>query len=167
MRVNEPEFRLALTPTGTADPLMQAALASVQNENPSALRLFVINTQSEYVQNETASTVKFVWNEQKTMSFDTDADLQAIADEAPNKVSGLQVASVEITIAPNRMAFGVVESEIKTKNATGGDITLRQKQIFFNSKSGVMEITLTTANDLRETVIPIFDAMMDTVQVTN
>ena len=161
VRVKEQEFVEALTFTETADPLVQGALSSVENEDPGVLRLFAVDVQEDTVQGEPVTTIKFIWDEKQNIAFSSDKDLQALADELPKTVDGLEVTSVDIVITPAKMQFGVIESETTLSDG----VMLIQKRVFFKAKNGTMSIVLTTGENSKEDVIPAFDAIMDTAKL--
>ena len=160
-RINQPEFFDALTLAELSDPLIYEALAKVQNEDPRVLRLFAVDTQDETVQDEPVTTIKFIWNEKKDVSFNSIQDLQALADELTKTEQGLEVTAIDIVTSLTHTQFGVIESE--TKGSAG--VLIIQKRVFFKVKIGSIYALLTTGQSLKENIIPAFDAMMDTVKL--
>jgi hypothetical protein len=161
-RVNEQEFFDALTVAELSDPFVYEALTKVRDENPGVLRLFAVDTQDETAQGEPVTTIKFIWNEKKDISFNSVQDLQAIADELTKTVQGLEVTAMDILVTPTGMQFGVIESEIKSS----GGIMTYEKRVYFKVKNGVVYAWLTTGASLKETIIPAFDAVMDTTKLS-
>jgi len=101
------------------------------------------------------------------MSFDSIEDLQAIAEELPNAPTAFKfdVTTVQTIIAPNGIQFGMIEARSSFTNASGGEVGIYQKQVFFKAKTGIQSIILTTVDGLRETTLPAFDAMLETISL--
>jgi hypothetical protein len=59
----------------------------------------------------------------------------------------------------------VIEARSSFTNAVGIDAVIYQKQVFFNVPVGTQSITLTTVADLKDTLLPAFDAMLETVEI--
>jgi hypothetical protein len=160
VRVNEQEYLSALKSPEAADPLIQSALLGIEKEDPLTFRLFAVDLREGHIKDETVTTLQFVWDEKGKMAFNSDEDIQAAADNLTKTVAGLEVTAVDMLFTPAKMQFGVIESETQSLAAA----TLRQKRVFFNASNGLVTVTLTTVEDLTETVIPAFDAIMDTIK---
>ncbi len=98
MRVNEQEYLDAFSLEEAANANIQQSLLSVQDEDPNVFRLLAVDMQAEHIQNEFVTDMRFVLDEQKTISLSSDADLQAIAQEIPAsaEVFRFEVTSVKI-----------------------------------------------------------------------
>ena len=167
VRINEQEYLDAFWLEETANTHIQQSLLNVQAEDPNVLRLLAIDTQAAHIQNEFVTDMRFVLDEQKTISLNSDADLQAIAAEisASAAVFRFEVTSVKIVTSASGTQFGVIEAKSSFTNTTGAEVSIYQKQVFFNVKVGTQSISLTTVSDLKETLLPAFDAMLETVKI--
>ena len=167
VRVNEKEYLEAFSLAEAANTHVQQALLGVQNEDPNILRLFALDTKPEHIQNEFVSDVRFVLDAGKVISLNSDADLQTIANKIPTSatVFRFEVTSIRILTSAAGIQFGVIEAESSFTNMTGMDVPLYQKQVYFNTRGGLQSITLTTLGDLKPTLLPIFDAMLDTIKL--
>lgn len=161
VRINEQEYFDALKLPETSDPALQSALAWVKNGDPVKLRLFVLDMHREHIKDENITSIQFIWDDKQVINFNSEAEIQAVADELAKQVTGLKVTSVEVMITHTRMQFGVIESETKSISTA----TLRQKRVFFKTGSGTVTALLTTVKELTAEVIPAFDALMDTVSL--
>jgi hypothetical protein len=168
VRINEQEYLDAFWLKETANTHIQQSLLNVQAEDPNVLRLLAIGTQAEHIQNEFVTDMRFVLDEQKTISLNSDADLQAIAEKIPASatVFRFEVTSVKIVTSASGMQFGVIEAKSSFTNTTGAEVSVYQKQVFFNVKVGTQSIILTTVSDLKETLLPAFDAMLETIDLS-
>ncbi|MDD2922305.1 MAG: hypothetical protein PHQ36_08465 [Anaerolineales bacterium] len=163
VRVNQQEFFDALTLTELSDPLVHEALTKVRDEDPNILRLFAADIKNETLQGEPVASIQLIWDEKKIISFASDADMQSLADELTKTTSGLEITAMDILLAPNKMQFGAIESE-----TTGSDGAMTiQKRVFFNAQNGSVQALLTIGKSLKETALPAFDTIIDTVSLLN
>lgn len=167
MRVNEKEYPSAFLLAEAANINVQQALLGVQNEDPNVLRLFVLDTQAGHIQNEFVTDMRFVLDGNKNISLGSDVDLQAIAAKvsASAEVFRFEVTSVKLFTSVSKTQFGVIEARSSFMNAAGAEVGIYQKRVFFNVKNGTQSIVLTTLSDLKDTLLPTFDAMLETVKV--
>lgn len=165
VRVNEQEYNDALTLAEAADPNIQETLLGIKTQDPNTFRLLAIDTQDGHVQSGFVTDIHFIWDEQTT--FDSIEDLQAIAEELPNAPTAFkfEVTTVQTIIAPNGIQFGMIEARSSFTNASGDEVSIYQKQVFFKAKNGIQSIVLTTVDGLKETSLPAFDAMLETINL--
>lgn len=165
VRINEKEYYDAWTLPETADAHIQTSLMSIKEQEPATFRLLVLDTQEGHIKNEIVTNINFIWDPQTVLSFDTEVDLQAFADELPSLTDGLTVSSVEIIIPPSGVPYGVIKSKVGGFNASGAQVNLYQKMALFNLKTGTLVITFATEDGFTETTLPVFDAMLGTIVV--
>jgi hypothetical protein len=167
VRVNEQEYLLAFSLPETANTHVQQSLLSVQNEDPNVFRLLALDTQAGHIQNEFVTDMRFVLDEKKNISLNSDADLQAIASKisASAEVFRFEVTSVKVVTSVSGKQFGVIEAKSSFANAAGAEVTIYQKQVFFNVNAGTQSIIFTTVTDLKNTLLPVFDAMLETIKI--
>ena len=166
VRINEKEYRDAFSLGEAANTNIQQTLLGVQKEDPNVLRLLAIDTQAGHIQNDFVTDIRFILDESKNISLSSDSDLQAIAKQIPISatVFRFEVTSVKIITSANGTQFGVIEAKSSFTSATGADVTIYQKQVFFNVKEGMQSIIFTTVDGLKETLLPGFDAMLETIK---
>ena len=165
VRINEQEYYDAWTLAEAADPNIQETLLGIKTEDPNVFRLLAIDTQDGHIQSEFVTDIHFIWDEQ--MSFDSIEDLQTIANEIPNASTAFrfEVTSVQTIMAPNGIQFGMIEAKSSFTNASGDVVNIYQKQVFFKAKTGTQSIIFTTIDGLKETTLPAFDAMIETISL--
>jgi hypothetical protein len=168
VRVNEQGYLDAFSLEEAANANIQQSLLSVQNENPNIFRLLAIDTQPAHIQNDFVSDIRFVLDEKKAISLNSDADLQAIAKGISTSaaVFRFEVTSVKIVTSASGTQFGVIEAKSSFTNATGTDVTIYQKQVLFDVKTGTQSIIFTTVGGLKETLLPVFDVMLETIKIS-
>ncbi len=167
VRVNEKEYLDAFSLAEAANEHIQQALLGVQNEDPLLLRLFAIDTQPQHIQNEFVSDMRFTLDSGKTIALNSDADLQAIAAVLPASATAFRFEAVSVRVfAPaSGVQTGVIESKSAFENAAGETVSLYRRQAFFNTKGGVFSITLTTLEGLKDSLLPAFNAMLETIKL--
>ncbi len=165
MRINEQEYLDAFSLEQAANTHVQQALLGVQNEDPNVLRLFAIDPSR--IQNEFVTDMRFVLDEEMDISLNTDEELQAIAGKIPASatVFRFEVTSVKMGTSANGVDFGFIEARSSFTNALGVDVGLYQKQVFFNVPVGTQSIIFTTVAELKDALLPAFDAMLNTVEI--
>lgn len=166
VRINEKEYYDAWTLPDNADIHIQTSLLSIKEQEPATFRLLVLDTQEGHIKNEIVTNINFIWDPQTVLSFDTDVDLQAFADELPSDTDGLTVSSMEIIIPPSGAPYGVITSKVGGFNASGAQVSLYQKMVLLNLKTGTLVITFATENEFAETTLPVFDAMLGTINIS-
>jgi hypothetical protein len=165
VRVNEQEYLDAFSLEEAANTNIQQSLLSVQTEDPNAFRLLAIDTKAAHIQNDFVTDMRFVLDEKKTISLSSDADLKAIAEKVPASatVFRFEVTSVKIATTANGTKLGVIEAKSSFENASGANVAIYQKQVFFNVKTGTQSIIFTPVTDLKQTTLPAFDTMLETI----
>jgi hypothetical protein len=167
VRINEQEYYDAWTLAEAADPNIQEALLGIKTGDPNVLRLLAIDTQDGHIQSEFVTDINFIWDEPKNISFDSIEDLQAIAEELPNTPAAFrfEVTTIQIIMSPNGIQFGVIEAKSSFTNTSGDEVGIYQKQVFFKGKTGTQSIIFTTVDGLKETTLPAFDSMLETIKL--
>ena len=168
VRVDGQEYLDAFSLDEAADTNIQQSLLSVQAEDPNTFRLLAVDTQAEHIQNDFVTDMRFVLDEQKNIDLSSDADLQTIAQEisASAEAFRFEVTSVEIITSPSGVQFGVIEAKSSFTNPEGAEVPIYQKRVFFNTESGTQSIIFTTVTDLKQTTLPAFDTMLETISLT-
>lgn len=167
VRVNGQEYQPSLSLGETSNANIQQSLLGIKGEDPNVFRLLSIDTQAAHIQNDFVSEIRFVLDEKKSIALSTDADLQTVAQKIPTSatVFRFEVTSVKIITSVGGTKFGVIEAKSSFTNATGAEVIIYQKQVFFKVKTGTQMITFTTLADLKDTLLPFFDSMLETVKV--
>jgi hypothetical protein len=168
VRVNEQEYLDAFSLEEAANTNIQQSLLSIQTEDPNVFRLLAIDTKAAHIQNDFVTDMRFVLDEKKTISLNSDADLKAIAEKTPTSaaVFRFEVTSVKIVTTANGTKLGVIEAKSSFENASGANVAIYQKQVFFNVKAGTQSIIFTTVTDLKQTTLPVFDTMLETIDLS-
>jgi hypothetical protein len=164
VRVKEQEYQDSFSRPVSANEYIQASLLSIQYHDPDKFRLDVFDVRETHIQKQFVTNLTFAWNEQDPISLDTDEELQARAAQARETLPGLEILSTSISATTNAIPFGVIESQVTVQNSLGADMAIFQKQVIFNAKTGSITITLSTVEELKATVFPEVDAMLQTLK---
>ena len=166
VRVDGQEYLDAFSLDEAADTNIQQSLLSVQAEDPNTFRLLAVDTQAEHIQNDFVTDMRFVLDGQKNIDLSSDAML-TIAEKIPAsaEVFRFEVTSVEIITSPSGVQFGVIEAKSSFTNPEGAEVPIYQKRVFFNTESGTQSIIFTTVTDLKQTTLPAFDTMLETISL--
>jgi hypothetical protein len=165
VRVNQIEYFDAWLLPELSDPALQSSFSSIQDKDPDVSRLFAFDIREGHIRSEVVTSVNLIWDQQAQISFDNEDDLQAIAADLPASVEGLTVYATEIVTSSDGTMHGEIQSEIAGLNASGGQVTLYQKMIIFNLKTGTLIITFTTEIEVPEATLSMFDGMIASLSI--
>lgn len=165
VRLNEQEYLDAFLLEEAANEYVQKSLVSIRNLDPNQFRLFAFDAREDHIQNEFVTNLNFIWDEQGSISLDTEKDLKDAAAQSVASVPGLEILSTKISSTTNAVPFGLIESKLAAKNSSDENIVMFQKQFIFNAKTGTVVITLSTVESLKDTIFPEFDAMFETIKI--
>jgi hypothetical protein len=167
VRVKSQEYLDAWLLPELSNPAMQRSLGSIENINPDELRLFVLDIQEGHVEIDFATNVNIYWDQKTEMSLENDEALKAEAEALPKALTGLEVLTSELAATASGIPIGIITSKTPITTMDGVNIELFQKQVFIKASVGTLHITLSTTEELKQAVLPQFDAMIETFQITN
>ena len=165
VRINEQEYLDAFLLPQAADDTIQKALLSIQNQNPDVTRLFVVDLMEGHMPKGLVTNVNIVWDEPFEIDFETDEELQALADEAAKAAVGPTVQSVNFVVPTNGDVYGEIVLETQGLTPSGESASIYQKLTVFDLPKGTLYITLTVESGFADTVLPYFTAMLDTLAI--
>ena len=166
VRINEQEYLDAWLLPELSDPAMQRSLGSIGSQNPDELRLFVLDIQEGHTEIDFVTNINLYWDQKKEMSLDNDEGLKAEAAALSNALPGLEVLTSELSTT-SEIPIGIITSKSPVTTLDGVAVELFQKQVFVKTKVGILIITLSTTEELKQAVLPQFDAMIETFKITN
>ena len=118
VRVNEQEYYDAWTLPEAADPQIQSVLQAIQKLDPVVFRVSVLDIQENHISNEIVTNINLAWEQGEKISFETDADLQTIADSM-STLQSTTILSVETATLPNGEPFGLIKTEAQLEQTIG------------------------------------------------
>ena len=165
VRVDEQEILVALDLAEASDPAIQRSLSEIQKQDPEQFRLFALDTQDGHIQSGFVTNISFLWERQTEMSLEDSTDLDAVAASLPDAIPDIEILSIETSTNTNGVQYGAITSSWPIKTDAGQDIVIQQKQVFLGAKTGTLVITLSTTEGLRDSTLPAFDAMLETLKI--
>lgn len=165
IRINSQEYLDAWLLPELTNPAMQRSLSSIEKMNPDELRLFILDIQEGHTEIDFVTNINFYWDEKKEMSLENDEDLKAEAEALPNALAGLEVTTTELFTTAGGVPVGVITSKTPVTTVDGVAVELFQKQVFIKTRVGILLVTLTTTEELKQDVLSQFDAMIETLKV--
>jgi hypothetical protein len=163
LRINEQEYYDAWTLPELSDPAFQGALTGINNLNPNESRLFAFDVQDGHLQRGFVTNINLLWSESEDISLDNDADLQDIADSTSKATPGLKILSTDISANSSGIPIGVITSKVSRATLDGTKLVVFNKMLFVKARTGVLIITLTTTQELKDAVLPAFDVIFETI----
>lgn len=161
VRINAPEYDIALQLPETADPAIQRSLTTIQQQDPNVFRLFLLDIAEEHVDGGFVTNINLVWDQQMEVSLDTDSDIKGIAATLPASLQGAEITNVALNLTENETPYGAITARTPARTQEGAEIVIIQKLIFFNLPVGTLTVTLSTTETWRETVEPSFDEFVE------
>lgn len=167
VRINQQEYLDAWLLSEFSNPAMQRSLSSIENLNPNELRLYAVDLQADHARTGFVTNINFIWYEQDDMSLDDDTDLLAVSAALPDALPGLEVLTTELSTNANGLPIGINTSRTPVTTLDNVSIVIFQKQVFIKVRAGTLTITLSTTEELRDTILPAFDAMIEFIKVSD
>jgi hypothetical protein len=165
VRINSQEYLEAWLLPELTNPSMQRSLSSIENLNPDEIRLFILDTQEGHAEIDFVTNISIYWDQKNETSLENDEDLKAQAEALLGALAGLEVTLTEISTTANGVPIGVITSKTPITTLDGVSVEMFQKQVFIDINVGTLIVTLTTTEELRQTVLPQFDAMIETLKI--
>ena len=166
VRINEDEYYDAWVLPELSNPAYQRALASIQDRDPNEARLYILDIQEGHLQGGMVTNVNLFLYTKEEIALEDNADVSSIADSFAKAMPGLEVLSAKLSATPGGIPIGISTSKMPAITVENVDVIVFYKQIFLKSKMGLLTITLTTTEELKDAVLPGFDAMIETIRVS-
>ena len=160
VRLNEPEYFQVWSLT-VDDPVLQYALAGIQNLDPTQYRLHAFNTHPDYVYEGqgTQISVKFVMGDARTLE-------QVAEDEKqPQVFPEYALISSEFQARPDNLQLFSIEEQWQGISSTNMPVTLYYKGYSFKVPSGTVTVELTMPFKINYEVVPVFDQLITNMTV--
>lgn len=165
VRINSQEYLDAWLLPELSNPAMQRSLSSIENMNPDEVRLFVLDIQEGHTEIDFVTNINFYWDQMHEMSLENDVDLKAAALDLPDALAGLEVITTEVSTTASGIPIGVITAKTPITTLNGVNVEVFQKQVYIKARVGVLIITLSTTEELKQAVLPQFDAMIESFTV--
>jgi hypothetical protein len=164
VRINEQEYFDAWLLPEISDLAFQKSLTSIKNLNPNESRLFAFDIQEgHHSPGSPVTNINLLWQENLELSLDNKKDLQEIANANSKVIPNLVILTKDISATSSGIPIGVITSKVSGTTTGGVKVIVYYKQIFLKARTGMLTITLTTPEELKEIVFPAFDAMIESM----
>jgi len=146
-----------------SDPAFQRALANIQGLNPNETRLAILDAQEGHRLGSFVTNITLFWYESEEFSLENDKDLRASAKSISKSMPDLKILTTKLSTTSSGIPIGIITFKRSGKTEKGENVVAFYKQVFVNARTGVLTITLTTPEALKDIVFPAFDAMIETM----
>ena len=160
VRINAPEYDIALVSPEASDPAIQLSLTTIKNQDPNVFRLFMLDVAPEHIDGGFVTNVNLVWDQQMEVSLLDDVDLKGLAATLPTSLKDAEVKSTELKTTKNEVAYGIITATTPAFTQEGVQVTIFQKLAFFDLPTGTLIVTLSTTEKWQSTVEPSFDEFL-------
>ena len=165
VRPGEVEYATAWGLPSAAYPEVNTALQSMQSLDPNTFRLFVLDTQDGHFDDGFLSNINFLSTPESEASLD-EVFAQSVLS-LPATISGLVVTDSRITEHPSGGRIGIIVSEWDTQILGGETLRLYQQQVIFVIQNRPLIITFTSTKAFKDTILPEFESILDSLIVLN
>ncbi|MFM8367932.1 MAG: hypothetical protein ACKOBD_04150 [Chloroflexota bacterium] len=160
VRINAPEYDIALVSPEASDPAIQRSLTTIKNQDPNVFRLFMLDVAPEHIDGGFVTNVNLVWDQQMEVSLLDDVDLKGLAATLPTSLKDAEVKSTELKTTKNEVGYGIITATTPAFTQEGVQVTIFQKLAFFDLPTGTLIVTLSTTEKWQSTVEPSFDEFL-------
>ena len=165
IRPGEAEYTQVWGMPIASTPEVNNALQSMQSLDPNNFRLFILDVQDGHFDNGVLSTINL---------YSVPANDATLAEivaqtvlELPETIIGLVVTDSRITQASNGMRMGVATAEWDVQLLVSGNVRMYQQQAIFLIKDRALVITLSSTLDFKDTILPDFKTLLDSLTSLN
>ncbi len=165
IRLEASEIEEMLGKAVETNPQMQGMADALKKMDKNIFRAFVFDTQLEHLHKSQITNLTIAVPQETIFKSMPPAFLAgALAEALPQQTPGLKVLSDGFDTTANGIEFGYIESQYTVKDLNGNNITALQKMVIFEIPDGSAILTFTTPIDLKEKTLPIFEAILETIQ---
>jgi hypothetical protein len=126
--------------------------------------MVALDIQDGHLQDGFVTNINLYWAETATISLDNDSDLQEIANSDAKASPNLDILATDVSVTSSGIPIGVITSKMPGTTVEGVKFVVYYKQFYLKAYTGVLTITLTTTEELKDVVIPGFDAIIETIK---
>ncbi len=146
------------------NPEMKEMLAALRNVDKKLFRAMIIDTDRDHLANKQLPNITITVPQEAMFKNMPPAFLSgALASALPDINPGIKVLSDGFDTTPSGVEIGFIESTLTANNPNGKRMTVYQKIVIFEIKNGVAMLTFTCPTDLKDTLLPAFDQMVNSI----
>lgn len=149
-----------------ANPDMAKALRAMKFADANALRLMAMNQNKETQQGTALTNLNVVMQQDDlVLAFPLDFFIDLNVEQIKSALPTAKVLSSGVTKNANGVEIGYIEIELKVNSASGQSVTAYEKMIVVKTETAVSILTFAAPLSRKETVLPIFDEIIDTIEL--
>ncbi len=162
-RPGEVEYAEAWGLPVAAYPEVKTALQGMQSLDPNTFRLFVLDTQDGHFDDGFLNNINFLSSPENEATLDEVFAKNVLG--LPDTIPGLIVTDSRIEEHSSGARMGTVTSEWETQSTGDESLSVFQKQAIFVIEGRALVITFTCTVDAKDTTLPEFDALLDSLTI--
>ena len=148
------------------NPDMAKALRAMKFADADALRLMAMNQNKETQQGTALTNLNVVMQKDDLiLAFPLDFFIDLNVEQIKSALPTAKVLSSGVTKNANGVEIGYIEIELKVNSASGQSVTAYEKMIVVKTDTAINILTFAGPSSRKETVLPIFDEIIDTIEL--
>jgi hypothetical protein len=166
LRINEQEFFNAWSlPEATSDVDLQKQLTYIQGQDPSLFRLFAFDLKPESKKQHLIPNINLVWDKVTGATMTLGEVLDQVEKTYPDTFGEMREMKTDILTSDLGYTYASVIYSYDTKNAYDEDMTITQQQAIFKLSEGLLVVTFTMNEDVRDAFANDIDTVIQSVTI--
>ena len=164
VRQNHDEFNSMLSNEAITYPFLTAELTSIKDQDPASVRVHAFDIGTDHLQEKYVSHIYTAWNE-GILPLDEQINkvIEDLQKQDP-KANGISYGG-KIQNS-NKVIMAMVDYTVEATSLVNDEkITVFEKRVLFNAGSGTVTITISMLADLKDTLIPEYDRILDNIKL--
>ncbi len=164
-KIGQEDIQLALSKLGNTDPSLSNIVKAAEQAQPGMFRIIAFD------KNPAHSTKGYVTNLNVVMMKDAvvaamplDTVIKVTLEQVKAQVPSAKIKQLDTTTNAHGIPVAGAELQMSIRLPSGA-ITLYEKQLYFQTKSGLVIITLSTTTGSAAAAKPAFDPLLDGIQL--
>lgn len=147
------------------NPDLARSMQSVTGSQGS-LRLMALNQNPETLQETMVTNLSIIMHQDAALlAYPMDVYVEQNKQQLQSAVAGMTVLSSGVYQNTNGIEYGMIEFELQANTAPGTSVTAYEKLVFVKTSTAVSTLTFAAPSSKREIVMPIFDKVINSIQV--
>jgi hypothetical protein len=148
-----------------SNPDLARSMKSVTGSQGS-LRLMALNQNPETLQETMVTNLSVIMHQDAVLlSYPMDVYVEQNVQQLRSAVAGMTVLSSGVYQNINGVEYGMIEFQLQANTAPGTSVTAYEKLVFVKTSTAMSTLTFAAPDSKRETVTPIFDVIINSIQV--
>lgn len=149
-----------------SNPDMAKAMRSIQTVGSDAMRLMAFNQDKTTHEGTMVTNLNVVIQQQEMLlAMPLDFFIELNAEQIKSALPGTKILSSGVTQNAQGVEMGYIELELKANTTSGQSVTAYEKMVVVKTKTAMSIITFAGPKNRQADLIPIFDKVIDTIQL--